>query len=104
VLFALLYADNSDIVGTYSSRDEALAELASFVAEHPELHDDVGLRPYHDGRPAGDFRSAQRPDRAAAAGRCLRDSPDLSATRLGPPRHRGARADHCDHVHWGMDA
>ena len=58
VVFALLYADNSDIVGTYSSRDEALAELASFVAEHPELHDDVDLRPYQDGRPAGNFQSA----------------------------------------------
>jgi hypothetical protein len=58
VVFALLYADNSDIVGTYSSRDEALAELASFVAEHPELQDDVGLRPYQDGRPADDYQSA----------------------------------------------
>jgi hypothetical protein len=58
VVFALLHADNSDIVGAYSSRDEALAELASFVAEHPELQDDVGLRPYEDGRPAGNFQSA----------------------------------------------
>jgi hypothetical protein len=58
VVFALLYADNSDIVGTYTSREAALADLASFVEKHPEMQDDIGLRPYEDGRPAGEFHSA----------------------------------------------
>jgi len=57
---AMLYAETGDIVGTYDSRKRAMADLVAFVREHPELQDEVGLRPYDDGRPAGDFESASQ--------------------------------------------
>jgi hypothetical protein len=56
--YAMLYAENADIIGTYKSMDEAMAELAQFVSDHPDLQDDVGLRPYAGGRPVAEFRSA----------------------------------------------
>jgi hypothetical protein len=56
--YAMVYAENGDIVGTYASEDEAVHKLAAFVNEHPDLQDEIGLRPYKQGRPAGDFRPA----------------------------------------------
>lgn len=56
--FAMLYAENGDIVGTYASRDAAMSDLVAFVRKHPELQDDIGLRPYENGSPAGEFQSA----------------------------------------------
>jgi len=56
--FAMVYAENGDIVGTYESRDAAMRDLLAFVRKHPELQDEIGLRPYEGGRPAGDFQSA----------------------------------------------
>jgi hypothetical protein len=58
MVYAMLYADTADIVGTYESREAALADLATMVAERPDLRDDLGLRPLADGRPAGEFQSA----------------------------------------------
>lgn len=58
MIYAMLYAETGDIVGTYESREGAIADLIAFVREHPQLQDEVGLRPYADGRPAGDFQSA----------------------------------------------
>lgn len=58
MVYAMLYAENADIVGTYDSRDAALADLATFANQHPELQDEIGLRPYQDGRPVGEFESA----------------------------------------------
>jgi hypothetical protein len=58
MIYAMLYAENGDIVGTYDSRERAMADLVAFVREHPELQDEIGLRPYDEGRPAGDFESA----------------------------------------------
>jgi hypothetical protein len=58
MIYAMLYAENADIIGTYESESEALRDLAQFVGEHPDLQDEVGLRPYLDGRPVGDFKSA----------------------------------------------
>ena len=60
MIFAMLYAENGDIVGTYDSRDRALRDLTAFVRDHPELQDEVGLRPYEGGQPAGDFQSASQ--------------------------------------------
>jgi hypothetical protein len=55
---AMVYAENGDIIGTYGSRDEAVRKLAAFVAEHGEVQDDVGLRPYEKGLPAGAYEHA----------------------------------------------
>ena len=56
--YVMLYAETGDIVGTYDSRERAMADLVAFVRDHPELQDDIGLRPYDEGRPAGAFASA----------------------------------------------
>jgi len=56
--FAMLYADTGDIVGTYQSREAAMRDLKAFVQAHPELQDEIGLRAYEGGRPAGDFETA----------------------------------------------
>jgi hypothetical protein len=58
MIYAMLYAEDSSIVGTYDSREEALRALAAFVNEHPHLQDEVGLRPYKNGQPAADFQPA----------------------------------------------
>jgi hypothetical protein len=54
----MLYAESADIVGTYDSFEAAADDLAEFVNAHPALADEMGLRPYLDGRPAGDFMPA----------------------------------------------
>jgi hypothetical protein len=56
--YAMLYAENGDIIGTYASRERAMRDLVAFVHKHPELQDEIGLRPYNRGRPAGEFESA----------------------------------------------
>jgi hypothetical protein len=58
MVYAMLYAENADIIGTYDSRDAALADLASMVNDQPDLRDELGLRPYENGWPAGEFQSA----------------------------------------------
>ena len=55
--YAVVYAANGDIIGTYGSRDEAVRKLAAFVSEHREVQDEVGLRPYVNGRPAGAYEA-----------------------------------------------
>jgi hypothetical protein len=57
---AMLYADDASVVATYTSRDEALAALRAFVDKHPEVQDEIGLRAYEDGKPAGDFQHASK--------------------------------------------
>jgi hypothetical protein len=56
--YAMVYAENGDIIGTYGSRDEAVRKLAAFVSEHREIQDEVGLRPYENGRPVGAYEPA----------------------------------------------
>jgi hypothetical protein len=51
--FVVVYAENSDVVATYSSFGEALRDLAEFVGNDPGLQDDIGLRIYEHGRPVG---------------------------------------------------
>jgi hypothetical protein len=58
MVFAVIYAENADIVATYESRDEAESELEGFVRDNPSLQDDIGLRRYENGRPAGEFEPA----------------------------------------------
>src|SRR5689334_9654785 len=53
VAYAVVYAENSDIVRTYGSRDDALHDLANFVEAHPAKQDDIGLRVYENGLPVG---------------------------------------------------
>ncbi|HTX07686.1 MAG TPA: hypothetical protein VME22_03685 [Solirubrobacteraceae bacterium] len=54
---AMIYAENGDIIGTYGSREEAIQQLESLVDRHPGVQDEVGLRPYHSGRPVGEYES-----------------------------------------------
>jgi hypothetical protein len=56
--YAMLYVENADIVGMYDSRDAALADLATMVLDRPDLRDELGLCPYENGYPSGDFQSA----------------------------------------------
>lgn len=56
--YAMIYAENGDIIGIYPSRDEAIRRLADFVERHPEVQDEVGLRSYEGGRPAGAYEAA----------------------------------------------
>jgi hypothetical protein len=60
MVYALVYAENADIVATYDSYEAALTELAAFVEHDPYLQDEIGLRPYEDGRPAGDWTPASQ--------------------------------------------
>jgi len=56
--YAMVYAENGDVIGTYASRSDAVRKLAAFVSEHPSVQDEIGLRPYEDGRPAGPYEPA----------------------------------------------
>jgi hypothetical protein len=58
MIFAMLYAEDSSIVGTYESREVALEALVQFVKAHPDLQDEIGLHPYEGGQPAGAFQAA----------------------------------------------
>lgn len=60
MVFALVYAENSDVVGTYDSQEEAERKLADFVESvaDPSLQDEIGIRAYDDGRPVDDWQSA----------------------------------------------
>ena len=58
MVYAMLYAENADIVGTYDSFEAAAQDLAEFVNSHPHLQDEIGLRRYADGKPSGDFMPA----------------------------------------------
>ena len=56
--FAVVYADSGDVVATYETRADAERDLAAFVAANPSLQDNIGLRPYENGRSAGAFEPA----------------------------------------------
>ena len=58
MVYVMMYAENADIVGTYDSRDAALADLADVLRQEPDLVDEIGLRPFEDGHPAGVFQTA----------------------------------------------
>jgi hypothetical protein len=58
MIYAMLYAENGDVVATYDSWQEAERKLAAYVTAHPEMGNEIGLRAYDSGRPAGEFRSA----------------------------------------------
>jgi hypothetical protein len=56
----LVSAENSDVIATYASRDEALQALAKFVEANPRVQDELGLRIYEHGRPVGAWESASQ--------------------------------------------
>ena len=58
MVYAMLYAENGDVVATYDTWSEAQRKLAAYVRANPDMDNEIGLRPYESGRPAGDFRSA----------------------------------------------
>jgi hypothetical protein len=51
-VFAVIYAENAEVVATYDSEHEASSKLAQFVADHPEIQGQIVLQQYHNGRPA----------------------------------------------------
>lgn len=53
-----VYAENGDVVGIYDTREDAVERLVAFVESHPEIQDDIGLRPYDRGAPAGPYEPA----------------------------------------------
>jgi hypothetical protein len=55
MVYAMLYAENVDVVGTYDSFQTAARDLAEFAAANPDLQHEIGLRPYLAGVPAGRF-------------------------------------------------
>lgn len=56
--YAMVYAGNGDIIGMYTSREDALRQLGVFIDRNPEVQDEVGLRLYENGRPAGAYEGA----------------------------------------------
>lgn len=58
MVFAVIYAENADVVGTYDSLEDAMSALEGFVAAEPSLQDEIGVRPYEDGHPVGDWQPA----------------------------------------------
>jgi hypothetical protein len=56
--YVMVYAENADVVEMYASREEAVERLAAFIEIHPEIQDDIGLRPYERGLPAGPYEPA----------------------------------------------
>jgi len=58
MVFAVIYAEDAQIVGTYESVEEATERLAQVVASKPTLQDEIGIRAYEHGRPAGDWHPA----------------------------------------------
>ncbi len=54
--YALLYVDGSSAIATFETREEATERLTRFVADHPEIRDDVALLELDDrGRGIGDY-------------------------------------------------
>ena len=60
MMHAIVYAEDGNVVGRYPTRDEAERKLAEFCAAHPDIEDEVGLRTYSEGRPAGAFEPADQ--------------------------------------------
>jgi hypothetical protein len=58
MMYAMVYAENGDVVGMYHSREEAVERLAEFIELHADIQDDIGLRPYDRGLPAGPYEAA----------------------------------------------
>jgi len=59
MIYALVYTDHGDVIEDFTSREEARAALHTFVTEHPEVVDRVGLLPFDtDGTP-GEFEPAR---------------------------------------------
>lgn len=54
--YAMLYVDNASVIATFDSVSEAAAGLNAFVAEHPEVRDDVALLELDDqGHGVGEY-------------------------------------------------
>ena len=54
--YAILYAQNGEIIADFDSHDEAVAALREYVAEHASVIDQVGLIEFDDyGHPSGEF-------------------------------------------------
>ena len=41
--YAMLYVDNASVVATFASLDDASNALSRFVADHPDVRDDLAL-------------------------------------------------------------
>ncbi|HEY1518948.1 MAG TPA: hypothetical protein VGF91_21135 [Solirubrobacteraceae bacterium] len=54
--YAILYVDNASVIGTFDGPSEGVEALNAFVAEHPEVRDEVALLELDSqGRGVGDY-------------------------------------------------
>ena len=54
--YAVMYAQNGELIADFESHDVAVEALRQYVAEHPSVIDQVGLMEFDDsGHPAGEF-------------------------------------------------
>jgi hypothetical protein len=52
----MLYVDNASVVATFDTLADAMTGLNGFVAEHPEIRDDVAVLELDaEGRGTGDY-------------------------------------------------
>jgi predicted Zn-dependent protease len=59
--YAVIYAENADLIADYASRDEAEHALADICRDDPGARNRIGLMPFDDdGMPAGDFEPAEK--------------------------------------------
>lgn len=64
--YAIMHAQNGELIADFDSHDEAVEALREYVAEYPSVIDQVGLVEFDDsGHPAGEFVPAS----ALASGR-----------------------------------
>lgn len=53
--YRILYVDNGDVVAEESTYETAFERLQSFLEEHPELDDEIGIQEINaEGVPVGD--------------------------------------------------
>ena len=54
--YAVIYAQNGELVADFDSQDEAVEALREYVADNPSAGDQVGLMEFDDyGQPASEF-------------------------------------------------
>jgi hypothetical protein len=58
MVYAVIHAENADVLATYSAWEDAVEAITGYVSRNPGSEDEIGIRPYAKGRPAGKFESA----------------------------------------------
>jgi hypothetical protein len=54
--YAVVYAQNGELVADFDSQGEAVEALRDYIADYPSVSEQVGLMVFDDeGHPAGEF-------------------------------------------------